>query len=274
MASITNAIRRYRNLLKSSFQLGASPGDSLKIFYWGAVKPSLCARNLGKHDPAEIIKLRVLSGGNASDIFIRDNGLDIYTVLEILPGGELNPKLHHDFEPQTIYDLGANIGISTLYLLNHFPQAQVVAFEPEPGNYAIASRNLEGQPRATLLERAVSNTRGVMNFTCGTDIRGGKLADEGASGEQVRQVQVSSIDEMVHEEGRPCPCYLKIDVEGAELSVLEGMSRSMGDIRVIFIETHSPELHESCRDHLVRSGLKIVEDKWMTKFGALWAVRA
>jgi FkbM family methyltransferase len=273
MASITTAIRRYRNILESSFKLGDSLGDSLKIFYWGAVKPSLCARNFSRHDPAEIIKLRVKSGGNASDIFIRDNGLDIYTVLEILPGGELNPRLHYDFQPKTIYDLGANIGISTLYLLNHFPQAQVVAFEPEPGNYAIAMRNLEGQERVSLLERAVAKNQGFMNFACGADIRGGRLADEDASGEEVRQVQVSSIDELVHEEGRPCPCYVKIDVEGAELSVLEGMSRSMGDIRVIFIETHSPQLHESCRDHLVNAGMKILKDEWMTKFGALWAVR-
>ena len=39
-----------------------------------------------------------------------------------------------------IIDLGANVGISSAYLLNQFPSAKVIAVEPDPGNYELCCR--------------------------------------------------------------------------------------------------------------------------------------
>src|SRR5262252_8147645 len=42
-----------------------------------------------------------------------------------------------------IVDLGANVGYSSAYFLSKYPNANVLAVEPDPSNYAICCRNLE-----------------------------------------------------------------------------------------------------------------------------------
>lgn len=43
---------------------------------------------------------------------------------------------------RTIVDCGANIGLTSMYLLDHYPSARVLAIEPDPANAAICRRNL------------------------------------------------------------------------------------------------------------------------------------
>ena len=40
------------------------------------------------------------------------------------------------FPPEVIFDIGANLGIYTLYAHRRFPRATVVAVEPHPANFA------------------------------------------------------------------------------------------------------------------------------------------
>jgi FkbM family methyltransferase len=58
--------------------------------------------------------------------------------------------------PRFIIDAGANAGYTSAYFLSRFPAARVVALEPEPGNAAVARRNLAPYGnRAVLLEVAL-----------------------------------------------------------------------------------------------------------------------
>jgi len=55
--------------------------------------------------------------------------------------------------PRFIVDAGANVGYASAYFLSRFPDARVVALEPEPGNAAAARRNLAPYgERVVLLE--------------------------------------------------------------------------------------------------------------------------
>jgi hypothetical protein len=45
-------------------------------------------------------------------------------------------------QPKMILDLGANVGYSSAYSLSKYPTANVLAVEPDPGNYAMCCRNL------------------------------------------------------------------------------------------------------------------------------------
>ena len=45
--------------------------------------------------------------------------------------------------PKVILDAGANIGLSSVYFANRFPNAQVFALEPENSNYELLSVNTE-----------------------------------------------------------------------------------------------------------------------------------
>lgn len=58
--------------------------------------------------------------------------------------------------PRTILDLGANVGYSSAYFLSKYPDATVLAVEPDPGNYAMCRRNLEPYgSRARVIHGAV-----------------------------------------------------------------------------------------------------------------------
>lgn len=58
--------------------------------------------------------------------------------------------------PRFIIDAGANVGYASAYFLSVFPEARVVALEPEPANAATARRNLAPYgDRVTLLEAAL-----------------------------------------------------------------------------------------------------------------------
>ena len=53
------------------------------------------------------------------------------------------------FAPKTIIDAGANIGAASCWLSREFPEANIVALEPDPENYELLVRNTRTNPRIT-----------------------------------------------------------------------------------------------------------------------------
>ena len=67
------------------------------------------------------------------------------------------------------------------------------------------------------------------------------------------------------------PEFLKIDVEGAELEVLEGIGEVVQSIKRIFVETHGEALKAECLKWLRGKGFQITPSP---NPAALWADRA
>jgi len=96
--------------------------------------------------------------GLPAPIWLRNGTSDVAVFREVWI------ELEHDFgrlgQPRYIIDAGANIGLSSLLFLRRYPGCRIVAVEPDADNVAIARKNLEQYPSATLLESAVwSNER-------------------------------------------------------------------------------------------------------------------
>lgn len=51
-------------------------------------------------------------------------------------------KLNYPFQKPIIVDIGANIGLATLFLKQQFPQAKIVAYEPNPIPYQALKENI------------------------------------------------------------------------------------------------------------------------------------
>ncbi|MGC1295626.1 MAG: FkbM family methyltransferase, partial [Alloacidobacterium sp.] len=64
-----------------------------------------------------------------------------------------------NYPVNTIFDVGANEGESTLEALNKFPKARVVSFEPHPTTFATLMAKVGGNPRFK-----------GFNFALGTDV--------------------------------------------------------------------------------------------------------
>jgi FkbM family methyltransferase len=143
-----------------------------------------------------------------------------------------------------IFDIGANIGLASLYFLERWPDARLAAWEPNPGAFAMLERNLAAAhfPRAEVRiePTALSVEDGTVEFTAPTfdpTAVYASITREGSStlGEW-QKWEVKSVDA-----GRlfaePAD-FLKLDIEGHEYPVLEHALPRASVTRSLAIEFH------------------------------------
>jgi FkbM family methyltransferase len=143
------------------------------------------------------------------------------------------------------YDIGANLGFFSMLgaHLAGIHEGHVYAFEAAPEN-AIAIRHnaeLNAIPNISVIAKAVSSRAGRGRLQVVDDQSWSKLEEYGEhpNTETVIDVELVAIDDLVRSGALPPPTLVKIDVEGAEIAVLQGMRET--------IATHQPavicELH-------------------------------
>ena len=141
-------------------------------------------------------------------------------------------------EDAVCIDAGANIGLYSLGLSLLTPKGRVYAFEPSPGATRWLDQNLAAN-RATNVETfgsalgdrvGTAQLHDVPWFLAGsfTTEEGAYLNSE-AVGSTLVEVPTTTIDAFVEEAGIDRVDVIKIDVEGAEMAVLEGSARTLAE---------------------------------------------
>lgn len=155
----------------------------------------------------------------------------------------------------TFYDIGASIGLFSLYAAKRMG-GTVCAFEAEAQNYSVLEYNhflnredLGGTLIA--LNVALSDDAGLGSLHTRKYGAGehGKTLDRAITQdtkqdfvpEHVQSVLKMPLDELVERCGLPVPNVIKIDVDGAETSVLRGAQRTLAreELHTVFIELSS-----------------------------------
>lgn len=86
-------------------------------------------------------------------MILRERTSDTASFRQVYDEGEYAPLV--DLHPATVLDLGAYIGVSSRWFLDHWPNCQLVAVEPDPANYELLARNLKPYAdRATTIRAA------------------------------------------------------------------------------------------------------------------------
>ena len=196
-------------------------------------------------------------------------GRNVYEVLKTPEGYllELNPLFHAnliskgsltDYEPemrkaielatrpgQCAYDVGANVGVFSYQFASLVgPGGRVYAFEPEPNNSQCLSRSiaLNDTSNIVLDTRALGSATKTEMFDRRGGAFSGRLVGTGSSHKPTKnliQVETTSIDHLVEQEHYLAPDVIKIDVEGNERLVLEGMRNTLERNKpVIICELH------------------------------------
>lgn len=136
----------------------------------------------------------------------------------------------------TVVDIGAHVGYYTLLAAKLVGDGgRVFAFEPAPANFSILASNAEknGYSNISLIQKAVSGKSSRLKLFLQDYKYSGKHAfgqDSKAAGHIL--VDSVSLDEFFKDlDGRID--FIKMDIEGAELIALEGMSRVLGENRNI-----------------------------------------
>lgn len=157
---------------------------------------------------------------------------------------------------QVVYDIGANVGFYTLLAsVLVGPTGRVLAFEPLPRNvdYLRTHMRLNHCDNVAVVMAAVSDTTGTARFDGSGDSSMAHLATEGALA-----VETVTLDQMVFTRGEPPPQVLKIDVEGAEVAVLQGGRQTIETYGpTIFLALHGPELQHQCFAWLRARGYQV-----------------
>lgn len=150
---------------------------------------------------------------------------------ELAYEGNVLRTIEDNLKPgDTFYDVGANIGIFSFVAAGRIGSGgSIHAFEPEENNLACLRRSLErsGLTNLVIHEAAVGPADGSMTFDRRGGAFSGRLVEPGADlrGASVT-VKVRAIDSLVAD-GAPPPTLMKIDVEGGEGGVLEGMRETL-----------------------------------------------
>lgn len=122
-----------------------------------------------------------------------------------------------------VWDVGAHAGM-TAYFLAHMvgPEGRVYAFEPDETNYKFLLRNIEMHSLAnvTPVKAALSDKTGTATFCMDGTMSAG-LSDSlsYSAGEHSREVETICLQDACKRFGS-VPNYVKMDIEGAELSVV------------------------------------------------------
>ena len=155
-----------------------------------------------------------------------------------------------------IWDVGGHIGYHALGFAAGRPSSSVVSFEPNPANLARLRTNLDRNrdlaARIEVLPLALADLSGELTLVSSDDVDGGGSSCSFLSGSNTpfsdityetfarTTVPVRTIDELTYEGTRPTPSLIKVDVEGAELMVLRGASRTIAEIAPAWlIEVHT-----------------------------------
>jgi FkbM family methyltransferase len=161
------------------------------------------------------------------------------------------------------YDIGGYRGyISGVMALGG--AFQVLVFEPLPANQQAVRRLCELNPYLpiNLMTVALGDVDETAFLKIMSDSSMGKLArssfQKDATPVAEIPVAVRRIDSLIHSHEIPPPNVIKIDVEGAELEVLNGALEVLNMSRpTIFLEAHGTVLEEACKQQLLRLGYKI-----------------
>ncbi|MGH8164649.1 MAG: FkbM family methyltransferase, partial [Rhodanobacteraceae bacterium] len=156
---------------------------------------------------------------------------------------------------QVFFDVGANVGVYTLLGAKTVgPTGAVVAFEPLPRNLAFLFRHLRlnRARNVTIAPLACADRVATELFYEGANPALGRLATVEQAGRRSGATLVATVTlDAAAEHLRLQPDVLKIDVEGAELRVLEGAKTLLEQARpAILLSIHSDQLRQSCLSFL------------------------
>lgn len=138
-----------------------------------------------------------------------------------------------------VLDVGANIGYYSLYML---PRAGAVhAFEPDPRAFTILQSNLEVHANAHPHRAAIGKCIGKATFILEPNCEVSHLADPSTRlGEECYEVEVTTLDQFVTSRDLKVS-GIKIDVEGADLDVIEGAIKTLQSQAPLVLTETTPD---------------------------------
>lgn len=140
--------------------------------------------------------------------------------------------------PETILDAGANIGLSAVYFSHRFPNASIVAVEPDQDNFRILQENVSNHHQIQTLRAGVWSQETHLKIT---DANTGKNAFMVTETEATDAFALPALSPLtiMQRYGWHTIDLLKIDIEGSEKELFEhGYEDWLPKTKIILVELH------------------------------------
>lgn len=149
-----------------------------------------------------------------------------------------------------IIDCGSNIGLSIIYFAKQHPGARIISFEPDKDIYKLLQENISTfdiQGQVELRNEAVWTEQTVLRFHS-TGGMGGSIQTDDTVKDNTIEVNAVRLKDFLNTKVD----FLKIDIEGPEIDVLEDCYSQLHLVENIFVEYHCSKGEEQRLDRLLR----------------------
>jgi FkbM family methyltransferase len=167
----------------------------------------------------------------------------IHLEREVSKGDEYRIKNIVLNDDDVIVDIGANVGMVSIYLAKKFPKAKIFAYEAHPHTYdnLLRNINLNGVTNINPFNLAVySMDDEILDISLDVVNTGSSSCYKSISNSKIEKIRTISLDTIIKKNNISRIKYFKIDCEGAEFDILEN-SKLIHQIEIedIGIEIHS-----------------------------------
>lgn len=170
-----------------------------------------------------------------------------------------------------IVDIGANEGYYLLKIKENNPTSKIIAVEPNPYSFSLLEKNVHANnlKNVILINKAAGQVSTMTTFECVKEI--GAISGKGLrlikrpwlNDDYIEQKQVEMIplEQILYENQIEKVDILKIDVEGMELDVLQGVQRHLDRIDRIVVERHNKKLRDEIVVFLNKRGFTLIYEE-------------
>jgi FkbM family methyltransferase len=139
-----------------------------------------------------------------------------------------------------ILDLGANVGLASLYFTKNWPEAWIIAVEPSKENYHVLCQNIAGYSNVQPIMAAIASEDGAVNIANpdAEEWMYRTVIASAGSVDTIPALSVQSLLQMATSARRYCPFMIKIDIEGSEQDLFSKNVDWITLFPVIIVELH------------------------------------
>lgn len=150
--------------------------------------------------------------------YLRPNSSDYYTFDQVFLKRQYEIDL--PFVPKKIIDAGANIGLSAVYFAHRYPEATIIALEPDKSNFEILKKNISNYSHIIPLCKGLWDKNCALTITNTSSVQNAYMVQE-ADTKEKDIIPAISVNAIISEQAWVGIDILKIDIEGAEKEVFE-----------------------------------------------------
>lgn len=171
-------------------------------------------------------------------LFVRLNTTDVPVFRQVFVEREYGIVESIETTAGTVIDGGANIGLTSVFLANLYPQAKIYAVEPEAANLELLRLNTINYPSIKIVHGAIWNHDGSLGILSLEAQSWGFRVSEVRDETHTEEIPGFRISTLMERFGLERLWLLKLDIEGAEYEVLSDCAAWATKVDNIVAELH------------------------------------